>query len=284
MGWDANCVYRQCILRDISKSRQYGYRNLYIRSTVLHQFLYFISPCPDKYDRGWGRSALKKKQWGMSGGTAQVLSDLDEIIASRLSYLKTLPSPPPLFLVGHSAGGGLCLTYAYSGAHRSSIAGFVAWSPFITLAPANQPPAIKLFVGRLAGRLLPNRQLYEKSDTSVMSQDPKVCQDMLDDELCHDTGTLVGLADMITRGERLTKSEYVGTFDTSKPVFVLHGNKDMVTDHRTSKSFIDMLKAKDKTYKEYEGGYHKRKFSHPFFRKSCSLLCCLLIVHVVCLK
>lgn len=50
--------------------------------------------------RGWGRSVKKLSARGRTGSTSQVLDDIDSVVKSQL------PSDLPLFLMGHSMGGG----------------------------------------------------------------------------------------------------------------------------------------------------------------------------------
>ncbi|KAK6537844.1 hypothetical protein TWF694_010746 [Orbilia ellipsospora] len=207
--------------------------------------------------RGWGKSAPEKKQWGVTGGTAAIFSDLDEIITARLTHCESQATQPPLFLIGHSAGGALTLTYAYSGSLRSKLAGFVAFSPFLSLAPAEQPNPLVVAIGKLASRVLPNFQMLNKLDPSNVSRDPAVCKAFAEDKLCHDTGTLAGIAGMLERGARLLTPEFVKKFDKKKPVFLLHGNADRVTDFASSKKFFGLLEAEDKEFKEFDGWYHK---------------------------
>ena len=219
-----------------------------------------LYPTNVKNYRGWGRSAVTKKQWGVSGGTSAIIRDIDEIIIYRLSHLKNLFTTPPLFLLGHSAGGALDLTYAYLGAHRKAVAGYLVWAPFIALSPELQPPWLKIFLGRLAGKVFPNRQLVHTTNPDQMSRDENVRDDFKKDKLVHDTGTLVGMSDMLERGMNLLKKDVVERFDKEKPVMVMHGENDMATDVEATKEFFRLLDVKDKELVLYEGGYHKREY------------------------
>ncbi|KAF3903781.1 hypothetical protein ABW20_dc0109222 [Dactylellina cionopaga] len=207
--------------------------------------------------RGWGKSSPEKKQWGLTGGTSAILSDLDEIITARLTHCESQATQPPLFLLGHSAGGALTLTYAYSGALRSKLAGFAAFSPFISLSPAEKPNPVVVMIGKLASHVMPNFQMLNKLDPNNVSRDPAVCKAFAEDKLCHDTGTLAGLAGMLERGARLLTPEFVKKFDKKKPVLLLHGTGDKVTYFNASKEFFGMLDVEDKEFKEYDGWYHK---------------------------
>lgn len=189
----------------------------------------------------------------MSGDTRQLLADIDELLLVRLSAHPGLP----LFLLSHSMGGGTALTYAHRGAHRNSLAGVVAWSPMIDFAAGARPAAVVLAAGRLAARVFPGRQLLNKLDAAAMSRDTEACRVFADDPLCHDTGTLLGIVEMLDRGKQLQDREVAASFPRSLPVLVAHGTADRVTDCEASRRFVDMLQVDDKAFKVYDGWYHK---------------------------
>lgn len=114
-----------------------------------------------------------------------------------------------------------------------------------------------------------------------MSRDKKVCDDMANDTLCHDTGTLIGFSEMIQRGERLQKAEVVNQLDATKPILVMHGTGDMVTDYAASKKFAETAtKVKDLQFKSYDNGYHKCMF--PIFTHPSVIFIKCLYFFVVC--
>lgn len=45
----------------------------------------------------------------------------------------------------------------------------------------------------------------------------------------HNTGTLIGISDMLSRGENLMKPEVNAGFAPEKPILVLHGSGDKVS-------------------------------------------------------
>jgi len=122
--------------------------------------------------RGWGRSVAKHAERGDTGPTTQVLDDIT-------SFIKTLiPSPVPLFMMGHSMGGGETLCYAAQGPEEvlKHIRGFLLESPFIDFDPKSKPSPITVFFGRVAGKLMAKRQLTNKLDPKLNSRDPEVCK------------------------------------------------------------------------------------------------------------
>jgi len=163
----------------------------------------------------------------------------------------------PLFLAGHSMGGGVALTYAYSGTHRDKLAGVFTWSPLVDVAPAVRPPGFVVAAGRIAAKFFPNQKIVQKLDASFMSRDRDVCREFAKDPLCHSTGTLLGLAEMLDRGQKLRSPEVEKKFPEALPILVCHGTGDKITDCTASRRFVEALQINDKTFKEYEGWYHK---------------------------
>jgi acylglycerol lipase len=207
--------------------------------------------------RGWGRSVSKPSQQGHTGSTDQVLSDITSFIST------VIPSPVPLFLMGHSMGGGEVICYAASGPAniRQHIRGYLLESPFVDFNPKSKPSFITVFFGRLAGKLLPHRQLTNKLDANLICRDPEVCQRYRDDDLCHDTGTLEGLAAMLDRTALLAAGKIIVPDDAGEGgvtrIWAGHGNADGITDFGATKRLMEAMGVKDKEFKGYEGYYHR---------------------------
>lgn len=141
---------------------------------------------------------------------------------------------------------------------RSQIAGYVCESPFIAVHEDTQPSKSVVVGGRMAAKLLPTRQMVQKIDPRYLSRDPSVCKDFEDDELCHDTGTLEGLAGMLQRARELDSGRVFFDDPENCRLWVGHGTEDRVTSFKATARFMDRLKIKDKTFRVYNGHYHKR--------------------------
>ncbi|KAJ5496074.1 hypothetical protein N7539_001190 [Penicillium diatomitis] len=211
--------------------------------------------------RGWGRSFKGRKDRGNSGGTALVLSDLH-------SFLRAIPVPPnvPLFVMGHSMGGGEVLNYVLhpdspynQSTARPQLAGVLCYSPLIALDPATRPMAFTVIMGRLVARVLPKWQRYSPLDGSLICRDEQVVKDYTSDELCHNTGTLEQLAGMLDRGIWLEKLKEEDLKNTEVlPMWFGHGNGDRITSWDATKKLASVLEKKgDVTFVTYEGGYHR---------------------------
>jgi acylglycerol lipase len=174
-----------------------------------------------------------------------------------------IPSPVPLFLMGHSMGGGEVLCYAAQGPQevRKHIRGYLLESPFVDFDPKSKPSPITVFFGRLAGKLLAKHQLVNKLDSTLISRDPEVCKRFDEDPLCHDTGTLEGLAGMLDRTNSLSSGKIVipdtaGEGGVTR-IWIAHGDQDGITSYHASKGLFDKLNVKDKEFRTYAGHYHR---------------------------
>lgn len=214
---------------------------------------------------------LKKAQRGDTGDTSVVLADIRSFLNHVAAATKnaTEGQSTPLFLMGHSMGGGevLLLSLLKQQPHAvPPMSGLLLESPFIDFDPAAKPDGFTVFAGKLASKVLPKHHMVQKLEPKNICRDPEVCRNWEADELCHDTGTLEGLAALVQRSADLTALatgkpvEGLGLTPVLGPepvaVWIGHGTGDLVTSCPRSQSMFDKLQAKDKTLKLYEGAYH----------------------------
>ena len=195
---------------------------------------------------------------GLTGPTATVLADMSSIIETQL---KKNQGKLPTFLMGHSMGGAQVLHWIARGPAglRQQLHGYLAESPFIALHKDSQPARFTVIAGRMAARLLPKRQMVQKLDPKMMSRDPEVCRQYDADKLCHDTGTLEGLAGMLQRAEELERGAVTIMEEDDLQLWVGHGSGDRVCSFDATQKFMDRLRVKDKEFKIYDGWFHKRR-------------------------
>ncbi|KAJ5971945.1 uncharacterized protein N7479_001863 [Penicillium vulpinum] len=215
--------------------------------------------------RGWGRSVKSTSDRGDTGPTSQVLSDIH-------SFLQSLPSRPdvPLFLMGHSMGGGQVLNYIfhpespYNGdnSNRPKFAGVLLYSPLVAIDPSSRPSKLLIAAGRLVAKLIPHKQRFSPLDPDLLSRNKETVKECVADELCHDTATFGGLAGMLDRGiwlEKMFTAGNGGWVKTELPIWFAHGDADLITNYSATKTLADGLTKKggDVKFCTYEGAYHK---------------------------
>lgn len=162
-------------------------------------------------------------------------------------------------------GGGEVLLYMSTGPAdvRKHIRGYLLESPFVDFDPKSKPSVFTVFFGRLAGKLMPHHQLVSALDVKLLARDPVVQQQFQDDKLCHNTGTLQGLAGMLDRTADLAAGKIKIGDDAGEGgvtrVFIGHGDKDGITNYHATKTLADGLPVKDKEFKTYAGWFHRCK-------------------------
>lgn len=214
------------------------------------------------YDqRGWGQNVRSPRDRGNTGNTTRILGDLTCMLESVLA--REEESHIPLFLMGHSMGGGEVLWYAANGPReiRARIRGILCESPFIALPRNSRPWKSTVLLGKWASRVLPQRQMVSKLDTSKMCRDVEVCREWDEDPLCHDTGTLECLTAMLDRAGDLEEGRAVvkeGEGEGGKTrVWIGFGTGDQVVSYEACEKWFRRLQVEDKELKAYEGWYHK---------------------------
>lgn len=203
--------------------------------------------------RGWGRSVTKPSEKGLTGPTSQVIADVAAFIKDKL------PSDVPVFVLGHSMGGGEVITLAADEQYKdvvSQVRGWILDAPFIGFTPEEEPGKLLVFAGRLVGKLLPRQQMKHPIQADRISRDPEVVESIKNDALCHDTGTLEGLASLLDRTAALA-SGTVPLAGHVQSVLLAHGTGDLVCSYPTSMEWFKRQTIEDKTVKSYEGGYHQ---------------------------
>ena len=208
--------------------------------------------------RGWGRSVKRPSEKGLTGPTSQVLDDVAAFIKDKL------PSDVPVFVMGHSMGGNEVLSLMGDAAYQDvsrQIRGWILECPFIAFTPAEEPSSITVFMGRLAGRVLPNFQLKRVIPPELLSRNPAVVESIRNDPLCHNTGTLQGLAGLLDRTALLT-SGAVKAPSYVQSVMLAHGTDDKVCSFDAAMKWLKDQDIQDKKAATYTGGYHQLHSDH----------------------
>ncbi|EME87657.1 uncharacterized protein MYCFIDRAFT_209571 [Pseudocercospora fijiensis CIRAD86] len=211
------------------------------------------------YDqRGWGRSVTKPSQKGLTGPTSLTMSDITD-------FIHALPPEEhkiPLFLMGHSMGGGEILYYAATAPQniKRQIRGYLAEAPYIRLHPTAMPWKMTVLAGKILAKILPHAQMLQKLDVGKICRDPEVGREWDEDPLCHDTGTLEGLGAMIDRAAELEEGRVRirDEGDDKMSVWVGFGSGDQVLDWEACRKwFEEEVEVGDKEFRIYDGWYHK---------------------------
>lgn len=214
--------------------------------------------------RGWGRSATKPSERGLTGPTPRVLADMAAFIAQHTP--KPDSSDPPLFVMGNSMGGGQVLTListeAVAAPYRelvSQVRGWLCEAPLVGLAPEERPGWLREFSARLVGRVFPRLHMTNEIPPEHLSRIPEVQRSIREDPLVHNTGTIEGLAGLLDRTAALSSGAARPDAARVRSLWIGQGDADKGTSYPESKKWFDNFAGvvKDSEFKTYEGAYHQ---------------------------
>jgi len=201
-------------------------------------------------DNGIGFIGLDLPGHGKSQGRRghiknySVLKDMLDILMKSAS--QTFPGVP-VYLYGHSLGGGIDLEYIIKS--RPKIKGAIVTSPFLKLA--FEPPRIKLILASVMKYILPGLIQPSGLNASHISHDLDVVNAYKSDPLVHDKVS-VSLFDSAIKAARYSLG-HAGEMNV--PLLLMHGSDDQITSHEGSREFAS--KSARTELKIFEDGYHE---------------------------
>ena len=187
---------------------------------------------------------------GRSGGRRGTMPGFDKlfsIIDNLTGEIRDEMPGVPLFLYGHSLGGGLALNYILN--RKPVIKGAVITSPWVKLTEA--PPKIKLLFASLAKKLLPGMTQPSGLKTRYLSHDPEVVKAYENDPLVHGMIS-AGLFASVTEAAAETLGH---ASEITIPLLLAHGRDDMITSPAGSMEVA--AAAPDALLKLWDGAYHE---------------------------
>jgi alpha-beta hydrolase superfamily lysophospholipase len=191
--------------------------------------------------QGYGRSEGKR-------GHARNLQVFLDDIGLLLEKTREMYPGIPLFLYGHSMGGGLALNYVTR--QEPKLAGLIVTGPWIRLA--FEAPAFKVIAGRFLRRFMPTLTLPTGLAAHFISHDEAVVKAYNADPLVHSKlSAAAGIA--LLEGAKWLDS-WAGTF--KMPVLLQHGGDDKITSAPATRRFSERVKG-DITFREWPGLYHE---------------------------
>ncbi|EPX71945.1 serine hydrolase [Schizosaccharomyces octosporus yFS286] len=189
--------------------------------------------------RGFGRSKKSPKFQGCSGGWKQQLPDIDYHV-QRASDTNL-----PLFLMGHSMGGGLSLRYGMIGDHRKNLKGVIAQAPMLQNHPDTKPGYLLYKSLSAVSRVMPNFTWNTKiMETKKGTRDQKMMDRILSDPLASSVGSLETLRDLINCSQQTL--EEANQFHL--PLLIAHGTDDNINLYEASQEFYEHASSRDKTF------------------------------------
>jgi len=192
---------------------------------------------------GHGRSQGKR---GHVHNFRQYISDLDKLvdIASEGAPIHSKP-----FLLGHSLGGLIALSYALR--FPDKLHGLVVSSP--VLAFKVKVPAVKIILGRVMSAVWPGLSMVNELDPTKISHDKSVVDAYIHDPLVHNRVTARWFTEFASTMETTRQSAP----NLKVPILMQIAGNDSLVDAEASESFFKHLSLEDKTIHIYSDLFHE---------------------------
>lgn len=222
--------------------------------------------------RGWGNTCRSSSEPVKNYGNTtwpQQFQDLEHVIRTTRQRLDQRwgANKVPIFLLGHSMGGGIVTAFhtrsdewkqqhggnAPSQEAKDMVAGVVACAPWLTLT--KPPPWFVVWGATKILSLIPEMHWSVDLMGKNISRDPVVASNFENDPLSEKKVYLKAIQGPLQGGMDIVEKAYHHWPET-KPLLAIHGTADLVTSHKGSQMLIDRVKASDKTLKLFDGYYH----------------------------
>lgn len=178
-------------------------------------------------------------------------------VAAALEKARFAAPDVPVFLMGHSMGGGLALSYALKNP-QAELSGIIAQAPFINPAPVRSVPAWQVSVIKCLHKLMPNFTVKSDIKGHEITSLTKEGARYEEDPLIHGyLGAGLGIA-MFETGEQI--KAHHGEFPY--PLYLSHGSDDVLTDYTASVDLAE--RTPNATFTAYPGAAHE--VHHDFCR------------------
>ena len=186
---------------------------------------------------------------GHSAGERFYVEKVDDYVAdvgAMVATAKAREQDLKVFLLGHSAGGVVSVTYALD--HGAEIAGLIC-EDF-----AYQVPAPDFVIAALKGlaHLAPHAKAFALHNADFSRIPARVAAMNADPLIVHETQPFQTMAALAHADDRLERS----FGEVTVPVFIVHGAEDKVTKPSGSREFFEYAGSADKTLKIYDGRFH----------------------------
>ena len=209
--------------------------------------------------RGYAVFAFDLRGHGKSDGERVLIRSmneyLDDVDAALARVREQVASDSPIYVLGHSMGGGVLGLYACAriprGAGRERIKGLIFSGAVLPAEGTTGGVMIRLLLA--AGRLLPKLRLRSLAANTV-SRDPAIVADYDSDPLNYRGKMPMGLIAAMIRGGRYIDRHL---HEIVLPLQILHGSDDQLVTPDGSRRLYEAAASTDKTLKIYEGLYHE---------------------------
>lgn len=174
----------------------------------------------------------------------ELLREMIDILLRTVS--NTFPGIP-VYLYGHSMGGGIVLDYLIR--KNPKIQGAIVTSPWIRLS--FQPSNMKLIMASVLKHIIPGLVQSSGLDVTHLSHNETISEVYEKDPLVHGRISVSLFVNTVSAGEHSLKH----ATDLKVPTLLLHGSDDRICSPEASREFASKSPMVD--LKIWDGGYHE---------------------------
>jgi len=200
---------------------------------------------------GYAAYALDHRGHGHSAGPRALIDRVDNAVAdidSLVSIAAAEHPRAPVFLLGHSMGGALAVSYAMR--HQQRLKGLMLSGPLAALEAA---PAHQRAMARLLSRLAPKLPVVS-IDANLISRDSEVVDAYVQDpRVYHGKLPIRTVAELAAAIDTFAP----GVQRITIPTLLMFGTMDQLCPPRGSVMLAENLGSEDLTAKPYQGLYHE---------------------------
>lgn len=187
---------------------------------------------------------------GLSGGKRGVMPDYGRIFLIIENLIEGLGNDfpgVPVFLYGHSLGGGLVLSMLIK--NTPPVTGAIVTSPWVRLT--EEPPALKVWLAGISKKIIPGLTQKSGLKTKYLSHDPQVVAAYEHDPLVHGLISAGLFSSATEAAEEILKH----ASEIELPLLLIHGRDDMIA---SPSGTIEVAGAAPRaTLKLWDGAYHE---------------------------
>ncbi|WP_194776889.1 alpha/beta hydrolase [Pararhodonellum marinum] len=194
--------------------------------------------------RGHGKSSLPEPTAYFDN-----FEDYLKDIAALLEKVITNSKGIPVFLFGHSMGGGLVTKFVID--HQPEIRGVILSGA--ALMPAVNVSKLLIAGSAFFGKYFPKLKVL-KLDSALVSQDQEEVKKYDEDPLIYHKAIPARTGSELLKVMAAIKHT-MSAFNL--PVLIMHGSEDLLTNPKGSQLLHEQAGSKDKTFLSYKGFYHE---------------------------
>ena len=153
----------------------------------------------------------------------------------------------PVYIYGHSLGGGIVLDYLLH--KKPKVKGAIVTSPWLRLS--FEPPKNKVIMASLMKNVIPGLTQPSGLNVNHLSHDVTIAEKYKNDPLVHGKISVGLFFSAITAG----RYSLVHASELKIPTLLLHGSDDMITSPEASREFAGKTGMAE--LKIWDGGYHE---------------------------